>query len=139
MIEIKRALSAKPGKGFYQACEDIQPARRFVVYAGEEWYPVSENVLAIACRRWRRCSYGHKQTHRRRLATLTIRGKVITEAKTRLLLFPPRWRVVGRHEAHGLDLVHQAIGADLVDVRGRQIERGELHLVVARVHDLRTV
>ena len=47
MIEIKRALSAKPGKGFYQACEDIQPARRFVVYAGEECYPVSENVQAI--------------------------------------------------------------------------------------------
>lgn len=46
-IEIKRALSAKPGKGFYQACEDIQPARRFVVYAGKECYPVSENVRAI--------------------------------------------------------------------------------------------
>ena len=46
-IEIKRALSAKPGKGFYQACEDIQPAKSFVVYAGAERYPVSEGVQAV--------------------------------------------------------------------------------------------
>lgn len=46
-IEVKRALSAKPGKGFYQACEDIQPARSFVVYAGKERYPVSEDVQGI--------------------------------------------------------------------------------------------
>ncbi|MHB1513883.1 MAG: ATP-binding protein [Acidiferrobacter sp.] len=46
-IEIKRALSAKPGRGFYQACEDIQPDKRFVVYAGTERYPVSEEVHAI--------------------------------------------------------------------------------------------
>ena len=46
-IEIKRALSAKPGKGFYQAREDIRPTRSFVVYAGKEQYPVSEGVQAI--------------------------------------------------------------------------------------------
>ncbi|MDZ7750202.1 MAG: ATP-binding protein [Gammaproteobacteria bacterium] len=46
-IEIKRALSAKPGRGFYQACEDIQPDKSFVVYAGEERYPVTEDVQAI--------------------------------------------------------------------------------------------
>ena len=46
-IEIKRTLSAKPGKGFYQACEDIQPDKSFVVYAGTERYPVSEEVHAI--------------------------------------------------------------------------------------------
>ena len=46
-IEIKRALSAKPKKGFYHACEDIQPDRSFVVYAGDERYPISEGVEAI--------------------------------------------------------------------------------------------
>lgn len=46
-IEIKRALSVKPARGFYQACEDIQPARCFVVYAGNEGYPVSEAVQAV--------------------------------------------------------------------------------------------
>lgn len=47
-IEIKRALSAKPKKGFYHACEDIQPHKSFVVYAGDERYPISEGVEAIS-------------------------------------------------------------------------------------------
>ena len=46
-IEIKRALSAKPAKGFYQACKDIQPTRSFVVYAGVERYPIADDVQAI--------------------------------------------------------------------------------------------
>ena len=47
-IEIKRGLSAKPKKGFYNAVEDIQPDKTFVVYAGDERYPVSEGVEAIS-------------------------------------------------------------------------------------------
>ncbi len=47
-IEIKRSLSPKPKKGFNQACEDIQPEKGFVVYAGEERYPISEGVEAIS-------------------------------------------------------------------------------------------
>ena len=46
-IEVKRALSAKPKKGFYHACEDIQPHKSFVVYAGEERYPIAAGVEAI--------------------------------------------------------------------------------------------
>jgi len=49
-IEIKRALTAKPRRGFYVACEDLKPARAFVVYAGEERYPVAEGVEAIGVR-----------------------------------------------------------------------------------------
>ena len=47
VIEIKRALSAKPKKGFYHACEDIQPHKCFVVYAGDDRYPISQGVQAI--------------------------------------------------------------------------------------------
>ncbi|HED19475.1 MAG TPA: ATP-binding protein [Gammaproteobacteria bacterium] len=47
-IEIKSGLSAKPKRGFYNAVEDITPERSFVVYAGEERYPVSEGVEAIS-------------------------------------------------------------------------------------------
>lgn len=47
-IEIKRGLSAKPKKGFYNAVDDIQPDKTFVVYAGNERYPVSEGVEAIS-------------------------------------------------------------------------------------------
>jgi len=46
-IEIKRGLAARPARGFFNAREDIQPARSFVVYAGEERYPVTEGVEAI--------------------------------------------------------------------------------------------
>ena len=46
-IEIKRGLAARPTKGFHNALEDIQPARSFVVYAGEDRYPITEDVEAI--------------------------------------------------------------------------------------------
>jgi predicted AAA+ superfamily ATPase len=49
-IEIKRGLTAKPERGFHQACEDLKPARRFVVYSGEMRYPVSDNLEAIGLR-----------------------------------------------------------------------------------------
>jgi len=50
-IEIKLGLSAKPEKGFYQACEDIQPDRSFIVYSGDEHYPVGEKVEIISLRK----------------------------------------------------------------------------------------
>ncbi len=46
-IEIKRGLSAKPGKGFHSACADLQPNRRFVVYSGLARYPISTDTEAI--------------------------------------------------------------------------------------------
>lgn len=49
-VEIKRSLSAKPQRGFYQAVEDVQSARAFVVHAGEDRYPISESIEAIGLR-----------------------------------------------------------------------------------------
>jgi predicted AAA+ superfamily ATPase len=49
-IEIKRSLSAKPERGFYQAIEDIQPSRAFVVHAGNDRYPLAESIEAISLR-----------------------------------------------------------------------------------------
>ena len=49
-VEIKRGLSAKPQRGFYQALEDVQPARAFVVHAGEDSYPISDDIEAIGLR-----------------------------------------------------------------------------------------
>ena len=46
-IDVKRSTSVKPERGFYNACKDVQPDRRFVVYAGTEHYPVSGTVEAI--------------------------------------------------------------------------------------------
>jgi predicted AAA+ superfamily ATPase len=46
-IEIKRGLSAKLERGFYLACEDLKPARSFVVHSGEDRFPVSKNIEAL--------------------------------------------------------------------------------------------
>ncbi len=46
-IEIKRGLTARPGKGFHSAREDLQPERSFVVYSGDERYPLAEGIEAI--------------------------------------------------------------------------------------------
>jgi len=49
-IDVKRGLSARPEKGFYHACEDLKPARRFVVNSGTGRYLISEGVDAIGLR-----------------------------------------------------------------------------------------
>lgn len=49
-IEIKRGLTARPEKGFYVACEDLQPTRSFVVYSGSGTHPLSHGVEAMGVR-----------------------------------------------------------------------------------------
>jgi hypothetical protein len=49
-IEVKRGLTAKPERGFYNALDDIQPARAFVVHAGQNRYPVTGGAEAIGLR-----------------------------------------------------------------------------------------
>lgn len=53
-IEVKRSLSPKAERGFYAACEDLSPARKFVVYPGEDRWTLGEGVevlgLAELCR-----------------------------------------------------------------------------------------
>ncbi len=46
-IEIKRSLAPKVERGFYIACEDIQPTRRFVIYSGKERYRLSADIEAV--------------------------------------------------------------------------------------------
>jgi predicted AAA+ superfamily ATPase len=47
VIEIKRSSAGKPGRGFYEACEDLKPAKQFVVYGGDDRYPLNDQVEAI--------------------------------------------------------------------------------------------
>ena len=47
VVEIKRSLSAKIGRGFHLVCADVEPARAFIVHAGDDRYPVSEGVEGI--------------------------------------------------------------------------------------------
>ncbi len=46
-IEVKRSLVTHPSKGFHYACEDLHVARRYVVYPGQERYPVNAETEAI--------------------------------------------------------------------------------------------
>ena len=49
-IEIKRSTIGKLARGFHEACDDLKPARRFVVHAGADRYPLSSGVEAIGLR-----------------------------------------------------------------------------------------
>jgi len=43
-LEIKRSLSPKVERGFHNACADLDPVRRIVIYPGEETYKLAENI-----------------------------------------------------------------------------------------------
>lgn len=49
-VEIKGGLSPRLERGFHHAREDVKPARSFVVYAGDERYPLGGGVEAIGLR-----------------------------------------------------------------------------------------
>lgn len=52
-VEVKRSLAPKAERGFYAACDDLSPSRRFVVYPGEDRWPLADGVevlgLAALC------------------------------------------------------------------------------------------
>lgn len=47
-IEIKRSSSPSIQKGFYIACDDIKPDKRFIVYAGSERFELETGITAIS-------------------------------------------------------------------------------------------
>ncbi len=46
-VEFKRSLSPKVERGFHNACDDLQPARKWVVYPGQEDYPLAPDLQAV--------------------------------------------------------------------------------------------
>jgi predicted AAA+ superfamily ATPase len=47
-IEMKNSLTPSLERGFYSACDDVRPDRSFVVYPGNDRYPLSNKVEAIS-------------------------------------------------------------------------------------------
>jgi predicted AAA+ superfamily ATPase len=47
-IEIKRSSAPSLSKGFYIACQDIKPQRRYLVYSGNDRFPIGEEVMVIS-------------------------------------------------------------------------------------------
>ena len=43
-LEVKRSLKPKVERGFHAACEDLQPARKLVVYPGTEAFPMAHGI-----------------------------------------------------------------------------------------------
>ena len=46
-IEIKYSAGVRVSRGFWNAFEDLSCTRGFVIYAGEEFYPITKNVYAL--------------------------------------------------------------------------------------------
>ena len=50
-IEIKRGMTPKPSKGLIAAKTDLKPDQTFIVYSGDESYPVAGDIEAIGLRK----------------------------------------------------------------------------------------
>lgn len=46
-IEIKRGAQATLNKGFYEACEDVAPSRKYVVHSGADRFPLQHSIESI--------------------------------------------------------------------------------------------
>ena len=46
-IEIKRSMSPNVSKGFHLGCEEIKATHRYIVYPGNDIFPVSKGVTAL--------------------------------------------------------------------------------------------
>ncbi len=46
-VEIKRSIAPKVSKGFHSASDDIKATRKFVVYSGEDRFPLTQDTEAI--------------------------------------------------------------------------------------------
>lgn len=52
VVEIKKAPTSKPKRGFYSACEDLKPSHKWLLHAGNDSdnYPVGDGVQAVSLR-----------------------------------------------------------------------------------------
>ena len=46
-IEIERSTAPRVSRGFHSACQDLQPARKLVVYPGRERFPLGRGIEVV--------------------------------------------------------------------------------------------
>lgn len=51
VIEVKHGRAPKIARGFTQACADLKATRKFVVYGGEDEFPIQNNVTVLSLAR----------------------------------------------------------------------------------------
>ncbi len=56
-IEIKRSSAPKVSRGFHSACDDIKATRKFVIYPGEENYPLVHDIEVIGIMQFLQLQY----------------------------------------------------------------------------------
>lgn len=47
VFEVKRSLAPSVTKGFHEACLDLQPERRFIVYPGDDVFPLKGGIEVV--------------------------------------------------------------------------------------------
>ncbi len=47
-IEVKRSTAPSLSRGFHSACDDLRPARRFVVHPGDDDFPLRRGIEAVS-------------------------------------------------------------------------------------------
>lgn len=47
-VEIKHGVAPKPGKHYSQTCDDVDAAHKYIVYGGEDEFPVGNDVKIIS-------------------------------------------------------------------------------------------
>lgn len=46
-IEVKRSTTPKVERGFYSACDDIKPVKKWVIYPGIEAFPLAGDIKVM--------------------------------------------------------------------------------------------
>ncbi len=46
-IEVKRSTSPKVERGFFSACDDIKPTKKWLIYPGADAYPLNDDIQAM--------------------------------------------------------------------------------------------
>ena len=47
-FECKRSLTPVPARGFHEACKDLEPRQKLVIYPGSESIPLGRDVEGIS-------------------------------------------------------------------------------------------
>ena len=47
-IEMKRSTAPSVSRGFHSACDDLRPARKFVVHPGADDFPMGRGIEAVS-------------------------------------------------------------------------------------------
>ena len=50
-VEIKSGLAPKVQQGFHIACEDVKATHKYVVYGGEDEFPIEKNTTVISLKK----------------------------------------------------------------------------------------